>query len=241
MTSATRAREHAAQVRKSHLAEQARTARRRRIGVVVVVLLVAALVGVVVQQSRLDTDGDGAIPVGAVESGGILVGDVDAPVLLQVYEDFQCPACARFELANGPQIRERIDAGTLRVEYHLLSFLGPESVRAANAAAAAAAAGEERFLDFHDALYADQPAESSGGYTSSDLIRTARDVGVTGTAFGNAVRDLRFEDWVAEVQDKSSKRGVSSTPTVFLDGEKVDGAQLEPATFGALLEEATAG
>jgi protein-disulfide isomerase len=58
---------------------------------------------------------------------------------------FQCPVCAQFTQLNGPYIESLIAEKKATVVYHTLSFLGPESVNAANAAACSA--DEGKFLD----------------------------------------------------------------------------------------------
>ena len=135
-------------------------------------LVVAVVVGValiMLVPTVLSKQGDStaAIPATAsVNDGYGLVFNselTDVP-FIEVYEDFQCPACARFEAISGPYIEELIATKKAKVAFHMLSFLGGESQIAANAAACSADQG--KFLEFHKTLYANQPAENTGAWTS---------------------------------------------------------------------------
>lgn len=221
-------------------AAEARRERRRRQGIIAAVvagvLVLAGVIGFAVQSSREDST-PVVLPATATGPGNsIVVGDPDAPVTVDLYEDFQCPACGTLEELTGPTISELIDDGTIKVNYHIMSFLGPESVRAANAAAAAA--DEGKFKEFHDALFADQPAEHSGGYKNDELIEKGASVGLTSEAFVSAVRDGKFNGYVAQVDENASKDGVTATPTVIVNGKQLQGEQLEPEGFRKAVEEA---
>ena len=144
----------------------------------------------------------------------------NAPVV-DIYEDFQCPICQQFEGLNGKYITSLVLEKKATVKYHILSFIGPESVRAANASACAN--DEGKFVDFHNALYANQPStENSGMWTSDRLIAIASAVGIDSDNFSSCVKDMKYEGWVGKVAEAGSKAGVNSTPTVFVGGKEID-------------------
>lgn len=211
---------------RQHAAAQRRTRQLSSLGAVGV-LLVAALLGTVVQGQRNKEVQPLVAPPGATSSGGIRVGATGAPVTVDLYEDFQCPICKEFEQTAGPTVRRLVASGRVAVLYHPLSFLGPESVRAANAAAAAAAAG--KFAAYHDALFAHQPPERTGGFSNEELLGLGRQVGLTDSAFVDAVRRGTYDAWVRRVADLGSKAGVVGTPTV-----RVNSKTLADATAAAL-------
>src|SRR5580700_162021 len=111
-----------------------------------------------------------------------------------LFEDPQCPYCRQFEETNGPLITAALEARELAVEYRMRCFLGRESVRADNALALAAEAG--RFDELRRALFAAQPPEGAGGFTTEDLIGLGAQVGLTGSDFVSGVRQARYENWV---------------------------------------------
>ncbi|MGH3911408.1 MAG: thioredoxin domain-containing protein, partial [Pseudonocardiaceae bacterium] len=113
--------------------------RRRRL------LLVSAAVGILVLFAAVIGFGlyrgqetAVVVPPGATEQG-IPVGNPDAAVTLDVYEDFQCPVCAKFERIIGPTIDELVRAGTVRAVYHPVAYLDRMSSTEYSSRASAAA------------------------------------------------------------------------------------------------------
>jgi len=209
-------------------AERAREAQARQrrerwirtVAAVAVVMLVVGL-GVLWQVNRTKVDPGAARPSGVADvGGGITVGTAaaSAPVV-DLYEDFQCPVCGEFEAAAGATLREMASTDEARLVYHPLSFLGEESVRAANAFGCAADAGKAQ--QFHDALFANQPPEHSGGYRTADLIKAGEQVGITGGNFATCVNDGTYNGWVRQVARAGDDKGVTQTPTVFVGGKEL--------------------
>jgi protein-disulfide isomerase len=162
----------------------------------------------------------GGIPSGHTPEGGVLVGDANAKKVMVLFEDPQCPYCREFEEVNGPLITAALDAGELVVEYRMRCFLGPESVRADNALALAAEA--DRFDELRRALFAVQPAEGTGGFTTEDLLRLGAQVGLTGSVFTSGVRDARYEKWVLQREMRYQSEDPQGTPAAWLNGSPVD-------------------
>jgi protein-disulfide isomerase len=246
----TAARRRIEEKRAAEAAARAAAEKRRRtvIGGVVaaVVLVVAVIVVVVVQTSRTSTSATVAVPAGTVDDGtGIAVGQADATVTVDVYEDFQCPVCAQFEATNGETLDQLVSSGDIRLVYHAIAFLDRASTteystRALNAAGTVLdSAGTDAFRKFHDLLFANQPVEGSAGLTDDQLVDYATQAGATGEGVASAIRDRAFEDWTTQVTDAASQAGVTGTPTVLVDGEKVD--DLSPDGLAAAVDAATAG
>jgi protein-disulfide isomerase len=137
---------------------------------------------------------------------------------VDVWEDPQCPVCKYFEDANGDYIDSLIRDKKATVRFHVLSFLGDESVRAANASFCAADEGQ--YIDFHKALYRVQsPLENSGFWSNETLIAIGSKVGITSEKFAKCVNDGQKVALVKANYDSMSKYGVQGTPTVFIDGK----------------------
>ena len=117
------------------------------------------------------------VPSGHTAQGGVVVGSEGARRRLVLFEDPQCPYCREFEEVAGDLLRREVAAGAVAVEYRIRCFLGVESVRAANALAAAAEVGG--FDELHRTIFANQPAEHSGGFTTEDLLELGSGVGLT--------------------------------------------------------------
>ena len=233
MSKNSKAREKAAAVR----AAQARAERTRRWAIVgVVAVVVALIIGGAVWFAGQDPTGQststssstaGGTPSGA-DGFGVVVGQSDAPTKAVIYEDFQCPVCKAFEDASSKQVNEGIANGKVQVEYRIVSFLDSASEnqyssRAANAAAAVLdTAGVEAFKTFHDTLYANQPEEGTAGPENDQLIDWAVEAGADRAQVTPAIEQGAFDQWVVDATDAMSKNGVTGTPTIVIDGQKLD-------------------
>jgi protein-disulfide isomerase len=159
-------------------------------------------------------------------NGSPITFDNGAVTVIDVWEDPQCPVCKLFEDANGDYIESLIREKKATVRYHVLSFLGDESVRAANASFCAADEGQ--YLDFHHALYAVQsPLENSGFWSNETLVNIGKKIGITSKAFADCVTKGSKVEIVKANYDSMSKFGVQGTPTVFINGKKWERTQNE--------------
>jgi protein-disulfide isomerase len=182
-------------------------------------VVVMALVGIGVGHASAPAKAL-VVPAAATAQGGIVVGNPSAPHHVIAYEDPQCPICGEFESASGATLEKAVAAGKVSVEYRMMSFLGPESVRAV--AALGAASQEGKFEQLRQAMFAHQPKERTGGYTVADLLALGRSVGLTDAAWTTAVRQQTYAPWAGSVEQAAEKAGVNGTPTVTLDGKPLD-------------------
>lgn len=174
------------------------------------------------------------VPPGHTPEGGVLVGSEGARRRLVVFEDPQCPYCREFEAASGDLLRREIAAGAIAVEYRIRSFLGNESVRAANALAVAAQFG--RFDQLRREVFANQPPEHSGGFSTEDLLDLGSRAGLTAPDYVAAVQDGRYESWVRKSNEAFDEQDLDGTPFAVLDGQPVNSKTLyDPDGLGALI------
>ena len=191
-------------------------------------LVIAVVVGVVLIMLvptllSKKTDASAKVPasVSADRGYGIVFNEeLKGVPVLDIYEDFQCPVCAQFEKLQGDYIESLITAKKATVVYHTLSFLGPESVNAANAAACSA--DEGKFLQYHRALYANQPQENTGVWSTDVLGVLGQAAGIMSKKFTSCVNDMAYQGWVNNVATAGAKANVNSTPTVFINGKEID-------------------
>jgi protein-disulfide isomerase len=216
--------ERAAAVRREHEAAE----RRRNLYVVgAVVAAILAIVGIgLFIQSQRDTTGEAAAgPNAPTADYGVVIGDADAPKTITAYEDFQCPVCREFEQETAAQVRSAVQAGKVKLEYRIVSFLDKASQneyssRAANAAMVVLdTAGTDAFWKFHDLLYANQPDEGTAGPDNDDLIDLAVQAGADRAEVTDGIKSGEFDQWVLNATDAMSKHGVTGTPTVYVDGK----------------------
>jgi protein-disulfide isomerase len=168
----------------------------------------------------------------------------NAPTL-DLYEDFQCPACAQLEKRIGAQIVSMAKAGEIKLVAHTLSFLddnlhNDSSKRSANAAACASDAG--KFLEYHGVVFAAQPEQEGAGYTDAQLTEFATTSGITGaamTTWQKCTSSGQYAKYVTAVQEASGKAGIDSTPTVKLNGADITKTLQTPESLVAAVKAAT--
>ena len=171
------------------------------------------------------------------DNGSAITFNPGLPTTIDIWEDPQCPVCKFFEDANGEYIDSLIREKKATVRFHVLSFLGDESVRAANASFCAA--DEDRYLDFHKAIYRVQsPLENSGFWSNANLVSIGEKVGITSDSFTNCVSDGQKVDLVKAHYDSMAKYGVQGTPTVFINGKLWERttSEFNPDEFRAAVE-----
>jgi protein-disulfide isomerase len=152
------------------------------------------------------------------------------PVKVVLYIDFICPVCKNFEAQYNEQLTSLRNEGKITVEYRALGFLDSRSTtnyssRAANAAACVVNESPEKYAEFVDALFANQPAEGGAGLSDDKLKSMASDIGVD---INSCVDEKTYRPFVKFTTKEASAIGVTGTPSVFVEGKqwgKGDSAQ----------------
>jgi protein-disulfide isomerase len=236
---------------------QALAERRRRIrtrwalgvGLAVIVALMATIVAVAANSyqatKKSNLDGPLVNPAGVTAAGTIPVGKSTAPVTLEIFLDYMCPSCAQFEKANSAEIERLIKAGTVKAELHPMNFLDPTSrgtrysTRAANAVATVADRASDKVWAFNAALYAQQPKEGTSGLSDAKIAEIAVQAGVP-QGVADTFTKRTFEPWVAASNKSADKAGVSSTPTVKINGQVFTGNLHVPGPLTQAVQAAAA-
>jgi protein-disulfide isomerase len=260
----TAARRRIEEKRAAEAAARAQAERRRRTvigGVTAAVLVVLALVVVVVVQThRTSTSASAAVPAHTIDNGMVVpvaatsTGSTGAaaatssatkPVVVDLYEDLQCPICRQFEATDGSTLAQLVASGSVVLHYHPMAFLDSSandnfSTRALNAAAVVLnTAGTQAFQKFHDLIYTNQTPETGPAMTDAQLISYAEQAGATGAQVSDAIKNLTYEDWTKKVTEQASKNGVTGTPTVFIGGKELSNAPTAtPADVTAAVQSA---
>jgi len=155
-----------------------------------------------------------------------VVGNKDAKVTIVEFADFRCPFCKRFFDQTTPQIlKDYVNTGKAKLVYKHYAFLGPQSIWAAEASECAAEQG--KFWEFHDWLFTNQAPESDLEYYSkSNLIKYAGKVaGLNISQFTSCLNTDKYVQKVSADLAEGQRVGVKGTPTTFVNGLIVVGAQ----------------
>ena len=264
------------------LAEQARAeseaAERRRertiriVGGIVVLLVVGGLLAVGFFAGRDNgTDGSAtaaptpdpsaASPAGVGDNYGVPYGtgwtsaeEAKLPTL-EIWEDFQCPACKQVEAASGAQIQALADEGKVKLLYRPATFLDVSlaadnqangnpnsSARATSAWGCAIDAGKTG--EYHTAVFDIQPADEGVGFSDQQLIDLGTTVGIADAdlaTYTKCVQDGTYLAWSANSNQEFVTAGVGGTPTAYLNGVELNGSDLADIEgLTAKIEAATA-
>jgi len=200
---------------------------------------VAAIVLIVVNQKPTPSSSKLLAPpvsyAGAIVKDQAL-GSPTAPVVLAVYSDFQCPFCGQFVRQQFASLKtEFVDSGILRIEAHDIDIVGAgspnESVELATGARCAA--GQGKYWTYHDYVFWNQLVENTGGYTSDYIASIATASGLDMTAWNECVAGSTARAAVNAETAAARRLGVSSTPSISLNGGPVTAGVPAAATFAA--------
>jgi protein-disulfide isomerase len=164
-----------------------------------------------------------------IPSSGRTLGSPTAPVTLDVWNDYQCPACRVFALEVLPKLMDAyVKTGQVKIVYHDLIVIdvvtgGHESADAANAARCAADQG--KFWRYQDWLWANQGAEGSGAYSTARLVELGTRAGLDMSTFQTCVENGAHS---SDVQAESSAGpAIDATPTVLVNGQQLASADYD--------------
>jgi protein-disulfide isomerase len=163
-------------------------------------------------------------PAALPNPNGLSLGNANASVTIDVFEDFQCPACKAFTENIEPLVIQNLVAtGKARYVFHNYPFIdgasagnGGESDQAANASMCANEQG--KFWEMHAILYANSE-ENQGAFSNRRLQSMAQSVGLDMKAFNSCFDANKYEKEIQADLDLGQKMGVEGTPTVFVNGK----------------------
>ena len=208
----------------------ARTANRTPLVVVGAVLAIAVLVGVTVLLNRGSDDAPVAADYQVSASGAVITAG-RGPVTVDIWTDYLCPFCERFESRYGEDLARALNAGQITVRYHAVGLLDSRSdppgysTRAAAASLCAVDAGI--FPAYHERLFVEQPSEGGPGLSEERLAALGAELGAPAGFTECVLSDAHEQAVVAETQAMldnpvlRGERGVG-TPSVVVDGQRVD-------------------
>jgi protein-disulfide isomerase len=146
------------------------------------------------------------------------------PVEIVIYTDFQCGHCWMLHSqVEAELLRLYVDTGMARLDMRLLPALGPDSLRAAEAALCAS--DQAQFWEYREAIFAAWRQVGRDAYSEEELRNTAEQLGLNEEAFSTCLIGGAKRAEVEANMDLAQVDGVSNVPTVFIDGTKLIGAK----------------
>ncbi|MGV1004657.1 MAG: DsbA family protein [Candidatus Nanopelagicales bacterium] len=250
----------------SEAAERRRERIIRAVGALAVLLVVAGLLAVGLLSGRdNDSSTPGATPASpdanaALPSGvqadtfgypagnGWTAATADKLPTLQVWADFQCPACKQFEAIAGENLVSLANEGKMKLLMRPAIFLDSNlpqsnlsSQRATSAWGCAIDAGKA--TEYFQAVFAVQPETEGVGYTDQQLLDIGKSVGLAGAeyeTFAKCVGENTYVGWAANSNQEFAQSGATGTPTTILNGKEISASKVaDPDEFAKALAAAT--
>lgn len=197
--------------------------------VVIAVIGAAALGWVATRSGGGGVAVDPNLPLGTAQA--FRLGNPDAPVKIVEFADFECPACGQFAMLTKPDVHERlVKTGLASVEFYVFPL--PMHANTWSASNAAYCANEQgKFWEMHDKLFANQQA-----LDRASLLRYAKELGLNEAKFTAALDSQKIKDQIDADQAEAGRVGASGTPTFFINGRQIVGAQ-PTSEFKKLIDE----
>ena len=196
-------------------------------------ILIAVLIGIGLYSNRSsNSQSDISVEQPADRTS---IGNPDAPVLVETYEDFLCPHCADFTEELGPVLMDLVNQGTVRWDYKYRVIGGADSLTANMAAECAADQG--KFWEYHEELFKRIKSNGRVAVFPDSLKKQAADMGLNSKEFNNCLDSKQHLDEVKQIDKAAAARGIDSTPTIFINGQRYTGSR-SPEAFRAAIEAA---
>ncbi|QIN78360.1 thioredoxin domain-containing protein [Rubrobacter marinus] len=153
-----------------------------------------------------------------IPQNGMTLGEADAPVMVSIYEDFQCPYCGQLSREVLPKVvQEYVRTSEVKLESRPMAFLGEDSLEAARAALAASE--QDLYWQYHSLLFENQGAQNSGYVTGKFLDELAQQIsGLNTIAWKNGLDSDAAGSELEKVRSEAEASGVNSTPTLVVSG-----------------------
>ncbi|MGY5142360.1 MAG: DsbA family protein [Nitrosopumilus sp.] len=165
----------------------------------------------------------------STEMGSSILGDVNAPVTIIEFGDYQCHQCYNWFHNTKPKIfQDYVDSGKVNFIFVDMAFLGRHSSIASQASYCAE--DQNQYWQYHNTLYNLQESKIDGGWANSERLKAfAFSLGLDMTLFEDCLDSGKYQKRVTFNTSEGRQNGVSGTPTFFIisdtQQEKIVGAQ----------------
>ena len=171
---------------------------------------------------------------------GASLGSTRAPVVIQLYADFQCPACKQFVVQQLPRlVSDFVRPGTVRIEAEDIDILGSGAVNESVELAAGAycAAEQNRYWQYHDLAFWNQGRENRGDHDVAFIERVASQAGVDVPSWQTCFARSDVRQPARDRTAAAIARGITSTPTLVVNGHALAGGMPDYASLSAMIRQ----
>ena len=169
-----------------------------------------------------ETQQDGKITAQSlIQNGSPIMGNLNAPITIVEWGDYQCTFCYRFhQSSKDALIEEYVNTGRINFVFRDFPLNGPDSVLAAQASYCADVQG--KYWEYHDEIYKNWAGERTGWVTRQSLDQFANTVGLDLIQFNECLDNKKYEQRVLENEKFGVKIGIKATPSFLIfNNEKI--------------------
>lgn len=201
------------------------------------VLLVVLVVALLWMNQRETTTAVAAPDVPAEWVNGNVLGDPNAPVVIQTWEDFLCPACQQWTSEVKPQLFEDfVKTGQVRLEFRQFPLQQHAPGAQMSAQASLCAADQNMFWPYHDRLFQAASTRGQAGVEIGQLTAYAREVGMDEARFTQCMNNQEKLQPISQELTQAQQLGLNSTPSILVNGKLM----ANPFDYNALSDEIAA-
>jgi len=193
-----------------------------------VILVIVLLIGLpsVIDRYRPAGEFVTVTPVSYPTADGRTVGNPDALVVVEVFEDFQCSACKNYTQTTEVELLSSDLITNGQVYYIVRNFPFEDNYSAIKSSDQAAnasmcASGQNRYWDYHAMLYANQDASNATAFSDRRLIAFAEALGLDMSQFRSCFNGNDFETEILDDLARAQAYGITGTPSVFVNGKQI--------------------
>ena len=156
-----------------------------------------------------------------IKNGSPIMGNIDAPITILEWGDYQCTYCYKFHQNTLNIINEEfIKTGKVKIIFKDFPLNGPDSKLAAEASYCAQ--DQQKYWEYHDELYKNWGGERTGWITREALTKFAQSTELNIEEFNKCLDVHKYQNKVDSIHNFGKEIGIDATPTflVFND-EKI--------------------
>ena len=155
------------------------------------------------------------------QNGSPIMGDVNAPITILEWGDYQCTFCYKFHQNTLDVINENyIKTGKVKLVFKDFPLNGPDSLLAAEATYCAHDQG--KYWNYHDEVYKNWGGERTGWVTRDSLDKFASTVNLDLEQFNKCLDDRKYQNKVMTLHEFGKEIGIDATPSFLVfNNEKI--------------------
>jgi len=200
-------------------------------GIILGIIVISIIIGVGISMSSTDEESydiDMTKTHGSISTalGSPILGDLDAPITIVEFGDYQCHQCYNWFHNTKPMImRDYIETGKANLVFVDFAFLGRDSPKAAQATYCADDQG--MYWEFHNSLYNSQESKIDSGWANSERLKAfAFNLNLDMNLFNECLDSEKYSKRVQYNSQQARDNGVRGTPGFFIVGSDFDQQQV---------------